>query len=236
MISKVVESIGIELECGITTKGANRLVDRFSKWPIGANLNIGSDISVKVNRNPGLSILDNREIRFYSDKWVDIKHFLKWAYEYGAKTDSSCGFHLHVEFVNHEFTLLSLAEKKFVSDFLHEYLVTFSSFEQHEKYLSRLSNKYSKRNTESSATLKRIVFDGDWSDRRVAVNFSSVNKHKRQIVTKTGRSTMMLGTLEFRVFPNQNSAEEAITTVTWLVDVLDKLVPKYTSRPIKIVL
>lgn len=222
MISQWVKTLGVELEGGMLSSSYSKISRIFKKWNLDNNVSSSYDGSIRRTSDWGTTLVSN-ELKFWAENLIDIKHFLDWAYKVGnVKTNSSCGFHLHVMFVDHPYTLFSFARKEVVKQFHDAYI---EKFHDNPKYLSRLENHYSKRNNFSNRFLIESMTKG-YGDRYVSVNFCSVAKHSTQVEI-SGRFVRYPGTLEFRVFPYQETSKEAYETVKWLIKTIDDILNRH---------
>jgi ribosomal protein L31 len=218
MISEHIESLGVELECGALTTTFDTVSTKFSKWGLSKNLRKEFDGSIKREQSWTWKH-HSQELTFWSDKLLDLKHFLSWTYKAGdVRTNNSCGFHIHVKFKNHAEALYYFARREIINKFHTMYS---NKFKDNQKYISRFSNKYSKKNTKTTRELLQTYVYG-YNSRYSSVNFISTQKH-RTYVEIDNTTYPYPGTLEFRLFPYQESADEAYKTILWFVKTLEVL-------------
>ncbi len=106
---------------------------------------------------------------------------------------------LHVRFTDAElFKLFSYWQV--YSVFIGKYKKDFGSV---KKYQNRLDNSYSHDYSGNDELVKG--YEGA-SGKYWAINFGSIHEHN---------------TLEFRLFPHQDSAEEAKNTMSWIVELFE---------------
>jgi hypothetical protein len=212
-ISKQIKSLGIELECGTKIPNSQLSILASDELEDYFNLTLKSDGSVGVY---GDDIVNTcMEATFHSDKINEINTFLKIMYEDAkAKTNSSCGFHVHVKFKDQKKWTALFSNQVFQTIFYREYLKHFKNlYPETSKYKDRLQNGFCKR-AYNEYDMKNIITyieglrSGSSASRYKGINLLSIKKH---------------GTIEFRIFPYQENLEEAMKTIVWLIETLDKM-------------
>jgi hypothetical protein len=207
---KHIESIGVELEGGVSVRAVDIARNKLKRYGLEERFEWGSDGSVYVNKP--WYIYDewdeNAELRF----WVETHRieilfdFVDTLWKYGFRQNSSCGNHVHLKFYNNLTTLSIIFNEKFVREFEKKYLMYARA--RGPKYLDRIKNNY-------CAYYKFYSFPAALyhycRSRYHAVNFVSVDEQQ---------------TLEIRIMPYADSAEEYIENIVWLVKVVDNLVEK----------
>ena len=225
MISEYIESIGVELEGGMKYSTFKNLQKKFKKWNLDSNLASSFDVSIKRDFSWPAEHSAN-ELKFWSDKLIDIKHFLDWAYTFGdVKTNYSCGFHLHVKFKNHVNSVYLWTKQVTINKFHSAYI---EHYKNNQKYMARLHNRYCKKNTLNNRRLLEYYVYGN-GERYYSVNLISTTKHA-EIKLKDGVMTKYPGTLEFRLFPYQTDSKEAYDTIKWFVKTVDEIMKSYAER------
>jgi hypothetical protein len=210
-ISKNIESIGFELECGMNEDELDELRDYATEKGFRDRFRTQSDGSLEGLEKD----ISDLEITYWSDEIEHLEAFLEKAYRLGAETNDSCGFHIHVRFknINHAFVF---SFKKVWEDFENEY---HDEFHKKSKYRRREDLHYCQFGYNEEGIKDQLANHGDRytkSDSRYAViNLDAVRLYK---------------TLEFRIFPHQDDATEAIETIKWLVKTIEKLIRNFTIR------
>lgn len=209
MISTHIESIGIELECGIPgdSDDAN-LFERELSACFGDHFTSSGDGSVNVPH------CCDRELKFWDANLLEVSRFLHACYP-TIKTNTSCGFHVHVRFKDR-----SLAK---LFSFNQSYQLFIDLYKEHAESLPRRTSTYLKRLTNhycdgcyiKGDILEQLSAHGKCNERYHAINLNSMNIH---------------GTLEFRVLPHQLSASEAMGSINWLVATIERVIESYTSH------
>jgi Putative amidoligase enzyme len=199
---KFVESMGVELECGINKREAVDLALEYaSKHRCLNKIDIGTDGSVHVN-----ATYKGKELRIHDytkNDYKDLMSMLELLYANDIKVDSSCGFHIHVKLENPQL----YAVFQYMNTY-NEFIKAYGDkFKGKDKYLERLHGTYGKGYDNEDALIQNV----QGTDRYRAINFQSIPRH---------------GTLEFRVFPRQDSYEEAKDTIFWLKETVDGMLGK----------
>jgi hypothetical protein len=197
MISDHIQSLGIELECGMDDDGVSKLEKAMRVRNLSSYLEVDGDSSVNVPDKDASDL----EIRFWNADLKNVLAFLKAAYvDCGAKTNSTCGFHVHVKI--DDFGLLTY--ETCFSRFLRLYRKHYAL---NSKYISRLSNHYCKTRGLNQQFVSDLLSGNDNHDNRYfAINFLSIKQHD---------------TIEFRIFPNQSTYTEAKSTINWFIQTIE---------------
>ncbi len=205
MISKSIHSLGLELECGMDREEYDEFRSRYSANP---RCKIGTDGSVDVADKE----MRGLEIRYWSEDKGEIYQFLHDTYGIGARTNNTCGFHLHVKFTNLQLGLHMVSTKNYQNEFISRYKENFPS----RKYQDRLKNHYSSWNGFDFGRMlaQEILYYKD-SSRYYAVNINPFKQYK---------------TIEFRIFPYQYNDDEAIKTLEWFLSFNDEMFASYNKR------
>jgi len=189
-----VKAIGVELEGGI----CEERLDEFRKFAARrrVKVSVGNDGSVRVPEPNDVRCFwaDDIEIKFMSANPNVIAVLVNKLFELGFRQNETCGNHMHFSFLyNHNHTVSILASWEFIEYYVRRYKAEFGNI---KKYMDRLRNGYS-RMFASVDDLRHNITGGS---RYYAVNFSAFHKH---------------GTLEIRVMPYAESAEEYIRMLTF---------------------
>jgi hypothetical protein len=198
MISKNIVSIGFELECGINNYGVRKLRSTI-RLPLRKNMRVTSDGSVNVRG------YDNNcaEILFWATDFEDLELFLTEADRH-IKTNSSCGFHVHIKTEDMKQLRAIFSYRVLWNIFLEDY----KNYFKEGKYQNRITNGYCNAKYDLNKILSQEKETSKDCCRYKMINLSSVNIHN---------------TLEFRIFPNQANAIEAISTLQWLIAETEKI-------------
>jgi len=199
MISKHIVSLGVEAEGGINEDGLKEVIKGLEKKGLRHLFEIHYDGSVYVSDMD----YSDREFNFHSSELKDIRFFLKLLFGAGFKANSTCGFHIHARMVNDLPKLFSY--KHFYEKFLDLYR---SRYRFNQKYLRRLHNSYCYADYDEYKIYRQLASRKKCSERYTAINLNSLNLH---------------GTLEFRIFPRQESLLEAMSTIRFVINAVEKL-------------
>ena len=137
-----VESVGVELECGIKynnkdwDKDANSVVDSLKgRIKNHKDFYVTGDGSVKVDN------CHNCEFKYHG-RMEDVKKWLKIMYEEKkVKTNKTCGFHIHLKF--NEGIAPIVSSRSFWDMLKKEYKKKYSG---NRKYMRRINNYHSQFN------------------------------------------------------------------------------------------
>lgn len=105
-INSVIESVGVEYECGISNNQLLKVKEFFDRWGLTPKMLDQRDSSVVVPR-PDIfrsqkysNWRSDAEITLWSTKKIDVVHFLQRMHKAGAITNHTCGMHVHFGFKN----------------------------------------------------------------------------------------------------------------------------------------
>ncbi len=200
-----IVSAGIELEGGMNQIDLARLEDHVLAMGLSENYQRGRENYLDVR---GKS-LGNLELRLWSDNFSAVTDFLRYAYdECGFATNAKCGMHVHLKFEDMPSTVSFFSSKKVQERFREEYKRKFGD---DPKYLARLSNIQCRGD---NIFMGVEGFVGHTSPNGVGycekstINLAAYRK---------------LGTIEFRILPNQSTGKEAVESLNWLVSTVEKV-------------
>lgn len=178
MISKYIESVGFELECGTDFDYKNFKVlaknERFERT---------IDNSVFVPECE----YDGEEFKFWSSKLGEVLKIGKILWEkMRIKQNSTCGNHFHFRFSE------KVRGGVFWQDFVEKFLELYQKeYHNNPKYLFRLNNQYCKKNEKDY--VERFL-DKKSVSRYRSINFLSFLEHQK--------------TLEIRIMPYAENFDE----------------------------
>lgn len=178
MISKYIQSVGFEIECGTDFNYRNFKVlvknERFERT---------SDSSVCV----GECEYDDEEFKFWSDKLSEIWKIGKILWKkMKIKQNSTCGNHFHFKFSE------EIKGGVFWQDFVEKFIQLYQKkYHDNPKYLFRLANQYSKKNEKDYV---EKFLNNESVSRYRSINFLSFLEHQK--------------TLEIRIMPHAENFEE----------------------------
>lgn len=220
MFSKTLESIGVEVECGI---GTQKLATLTRKYSTTGRFQPGTDGSVNVPSPSGrpfdIGWIKNEEMRYWTVSKADLENFFKDVFTnnhtsdaltntstLGALTNSSCGMHVHLRMNPNLMWQWSygVTVRKFVSSYR-------TKFANNPKYMNRLRNHYSKANYNIRDAISQVTTSYKNSSRYHAVNLNAYTIAPSR------------GTMEIRILPGANSATEAIEMINWIVKTVDDI-------------
>jgi hypothetical protein len=187
-----IRSFGVELEGYIASNKYPQLQGFVQSSPRGS---YGYDGSI---RPP--SGTTEFEARFWTNDLDEMAWWLDACYKIGAKTNSSCGFHIHVKPVPEK--IYAFATKHYWDEFYTRYREFAKG--KPRKYLERLNNHYCAWKEWSVDALRS-------HDRYSAINLYSLIENNAE-------------TIEHRLLPHQEDAKEADTSVRWLINTASELI------------
>jgi hypothetical protein len=215
--NKYIRSVGVELEGGVPRPHAEltRLADILRL----RNFYVGVDMSVYVPRPEGYSCdcwSPSSEIKFWVpfERLGDLAIFIVELWRFGFRQNETCGNHIHMRFVDHEFTVSLLFNVRAV----HMFQRLYHAFARKmgEKYLAREYNRYCRFYARDARVCAREVINNACNDTRYRpVNFHALYKH---------------GTVEFRILPHADSAEEYLVNLAWIVRAVNRIVDAMLSQ------
>jgi len=216
MISKYIKSLGLELEGGIYAsdlyvferKMRNKIAD-FEHY-----YKVGSDGSVDVECPDGDDQvcddwISNIEIRFWHYNVNVLMDFVRELWYRGFVQNDTCGNHMHIRFINLIYASIFTDVKAHLM-YLDEYKKRFGN---NTKYMDRLENNYSR------ACLNQECVD-DNVLKSLGSRYRMINL--RSIIDKGYK------TLEVRVMPYAESAEELIDMMMFNIRTIDMIIERYT--------
>jgi hypothetical protein len=205
-----IESVGVELEGGVPRTAVERVRTKLYKLELDHRFEWGFDGSVHVPKPFFVEGEwdDDAELRFWVETYrIEILFdFVETLWKYGFRQNRTCGNHIHLKFYNNLTTLSLIFNEKFVKEFEKKYMIYARA--RGQKYVDRIENSYCRfyEFHHFPAALHHYQ-----RSRYHAVNFVSVDEQE---------------TLEVRILPYAESAEEYIENVVWLLKTVDKLVEK----------
>jgi len=209
VITKNIRSVGIEVEGGIDLKDKKYLEDFLEEKGIIDRYCIGTDASVQVYSKE----FSDAEIKFWDDNKERFLEVIRVIYSL-VKQNSTCGNHLHFRFKDDSKMLSLLSYRQIWKYFIDEYkkyALSFESENKKQKYLSRLENKYCIAKYNENVVIYQLISKSKCSERYRAINLNSYNVHN---------------TIEIRILPYFESVEEAIKSICWLIDIMDRIYRK----------
>jgi hypothetical protein len=206
-ISKYINSLGLEIECGIDNEDYDNLTAYLHEKNLAQYASIGADGSVWVDEKD----MSDTEIKFWHENLKIILNFVERLYnKYKIKTNRTCGLHIHIKLKDNElFGIFTF--KKFFKAFIKEYVEYFKD----SKYLDRLHNNYCVARYTKTDMIRQI--QGIRSVRYRAINLVPFRTRK---------------TIEFRIFPHQQNYIEFENTILWFVGTIDKILEKLQKRAV----
>jgi hypothetical protein len=206
MFSKTIDSLGVELECGISNQKLQYLSRKYSPTH---RYEVHSDGSVSVNPHAS-NWVPNAEITYNSDRKADLYEFFEDAFRdnerLGALTNRTTGMHCHIH------SNVSFMWQWSYAVTVHRFLAAYKSqYHDIPKYMNRLVNEYSKGRYSESAAVDQIRLNFKNSARRYAVNLNAYSINPSR------------GTFEIRILPGMDNAAEAIKSIEWLTKTIDDI-------------
>jgi hypothetical protein len=212
---RYVESIGVEIECGVPNYEAVRLLRSLEVSD--SRFSYGSDGSVHVE---GCYDSD-AELRYwvYAYEWGRLVALLRYLWEeLGIKQNQTCGNHVHVKLKDDKMNLLIFPQ--FVRYFQRRYFHFARRQSNPEKYLARINSNYA--SFYSYRNLERQVIDSYRvsGSRYKCINYWSLSESQR--------------TLEFRIMPHASSFEEYINMILFVVRTVEEYCKKFQKGKLEL--
>jgi len=203
-ISKTINSIGLEVECGIDYEELDKLKDWIHGEGLDSHFESEDDGSVRVTSREYRSA----ELKFWHSNLDIVKKFMDYLYnECKIKTNKTCGLHIHIKMNDDNYAKLSYLSvvRQFIDKYTHK-------FRFRRKYITRLVNRNCRDlNHQDILDNQTEIHDRYDGMRYYVVNFISLNVHN---------------SLEFRILPNQVSYSEFEKTIKWFINTLDEILEK----------
>jgi hypothetical protein len=204
---RYVESIGVEIECGIPDREGVRWVEAFESSD--NRFVYGSDGSVHVS---GCWDTD-AELRYWvyvPEEWGRMVTVLRWLWEeIGIRQNESCGNHIHVKL--QQDWMQVLIHPKFVKYFQRRYTNFARKQSDPVKYIARTIGSYSAfyrwRNYQDLERQVRESYQVSGSRYR-SINYWSLSDSQR--------------TLEFRIMPWASCFMEHINMIVFVVRTVEQ--------------
>lgn len=216
-MSKYIHSLGVELEGGISGDGYHKCEQHFKVDLIDDKFQMGTDGTANSKKTQEMGNQEWRYWDFNNNNFQELFDMINYCYEQGWDAGPNCGFHMHIKFnggseaMKKYLTLFSYPsfQKKFISRYVKD-------FGKNEKYMKRLNATYCV--AEWSPRLLDLQEKNIGDSRRTAINLSAWARHR---------------TIEIRLFPAQDSAEEAINSVKWVIRNIDEVIDEMqeTEQP-----
>jgi hypothetical protein len=198
---RVIESVGVEIECGIRKRAIRKLQAKYS-----SNFEVTTDGSVEVyNDKLGRKWVHNAELKYWNTDIRKVLEFARDVFKLGAKQNSTCGNHIHIRLSDQNIALI-LWDYSFIQEFLQEYI---KEFKDNRKYMDRLNNRYCRAYTNSKEVERNIKSQ---FNRYYAINFFSVFERQN--------------TVEIRLMPFAESFKEYKKQLLWTIRTIRKLLRK----------
>lgn len=207
MLGRYVRKLGIELEGGICKYHFNEIVKHFPN----RRIELKGDGSVDVETNCDTLWRHDNNTWYYGGEivtdpfrdWSELEEFISFVFEKTCFTQNyTCGNHMHLSFREPNWYYIGIMSKtRSVKKFLEAYKKHFRGL----KYLERLDNGY----CVAKYSLKDLEEMKIHGKRYYAVNFDAWFRHK---------------TLEFRIFPHTNNAQEYMEMAKFLVSTVEKII------------
>jgi hypothetical protein len=192
-----IQSFGVEFECGVPDEiasAADNFVRRCSRaYP-------GHDGSVTFG-----SGFAEREYTFWSTSIPEVTAWLSTLYAAGIRTNSSCGFHVHIRPM--EGRLWVPATRYYWDGFGAAYRQWTRT--QPAKFWARATDEWCRFQPWRRSLIESLL-ETD-SDRYTAINLSSLVRHR-------------YGTIEHRILPYQANLTEATSSINWLLSTAGRLI------------
>lgn len=219
-LSPGVASAGIEFECGISDFQFRKVETFFGRWRLGSHILNGSDGSVLVEKPLSFTTdpkyrnwRPNAEIAFWSDKKIDLTHFLEYMNKAGARTNRSCGMHVHFKFDDMARAIAVFASCTVRNRFTEMY--TKFANEQtgvfHERLIDRLHSRYAITGCDNTIVKQQLI----------ASTHHDMSRYRQINLASLHRTH----TIEVRILPGIEYPDNK-TQVLWLIKTMSQLYNK----------
>lgn len=188
-----IGSLGIELEGGMDEQPFKELLE---KWSSTKRVDYTYDGSVYVKNKQ----IRDLELHYWSKDITDVFEFIKDAWNYGLQQNETCGNHLHFRFRPQSSAIAVLSFEETWNRIIREYT---EQFQGNDKYLQRLQNRYCEARYSETGMMAFFERDGGDIPRYKAINFRSLLESQK--------------TIEFRLLPWAESAQELIDAIKWTI-------------------
>lgn len=196
-ISPTIQSIGVELEC-LVPSGRLSMIDRWVEACPRAEVQRDGSIIPDEENSVG------REYTFWTTDLLELRTWLGRMYDAGVTTNPTCGFHVHVRPEPHR--LWVMGTRHYWDGMMGAYHDMYGG---NRKYARRITSEFApflpwcRTRVTDQLSVNRAEYS--------AINLSSLRKHG-------------IGAVEHRMLPYQETAEEAVHSLRWLVTTTDDLV------------
>jgi hypothetical protein len=228
-INSVIESAGIEYECGLPYKKYKRVVNFFTKWNLANRLLYERDGSVSVppkntNTHDFFNHREmygdwryNAEVAFWSDKKIDLNHFLSYMNKIGSTTNDSCGMHVHFKFkdmAKATAVFASCTARRQFNDLFIQYANTQPE-ENSRRLLGRLTNHMCRPSCDQTIIENQLKSNSRKpSSRYYSVNLAALYSH---------------GTIEIRLLPGVDWPYNK-ENLNWLIKAVTKVITTHQNK------
>jgi len=200
-----IQSIGIEVECGINQEEYHKIKE-FARY-INHRASVGSDGSVYVDGYDNKNI----EIRYWGSL-KETKQFIKYLWKEGKiGQNETCGNHIHLRLVDNTLLAGIFSYRTFWNEFKKQYKKTFKT----KKYLDRFNNQYCIARYNPQRIIRQLR--GEWGARYCAINLVALRAHN---------------TIEIRLMPYADDMREHLQQISWVYNTVNKILNKLTKKNI----
>lgn len=222
-LSTAIVSAGIEYECGVSNTRLQNVKRFFRRWGLESHITDQHDGSVDVLRpasfNPSVysNWRTNAEITFWSDKKIDLAHFLLYMNKAGAVTNITTGMHVHFKFESMPKALAVFSSCAVRKRFDDAYL-TFARTQEMASWdlARRLRSHYASGICDHDTVIRQLRATSHYDGSRY-----------RQINLATFYRT---GTIEVRVLPGMPYPQDKLA-LFWLIKTMTSLYNRYKDKP-----
>ena len=193
-----IDAVGVELECIVGRRRAPAL----DAWVRGAPRGtVGYDGSLRADSPSSTT----REYTYWSNSLPDLEAWLDAAFGRGARTNATCGFHVHVKpaLANRWVYATRYYWQAFEAAY-YDFAAALPE-EHRQLYARRGTNYFCAFNRWGRERVMRMLSPQGLGSRYNAVNLHSLVRHG-------------YGTVEHRILPGAPDARTAKASLRWLVE------------------
>ena len=222
-LSSAIVSAGIEYECGISNTKLLSVKRFFRRWNLESHITDQNDGSVNVLRPPSFTPSmypnwrTNAEITFWSDKKIDLAHFLLYMNKAGAITNITTGMHVHFKFESMPKALAVFSSCAVRKRFDEAYL-SFAGTQEMARWdlARRLRSHFADGTCDHNIVIRQLTATSHYDGSRY-----------HQINLATFYRT---GTIEVRVLPGMPYPQDKIA-LFWLIKTMTSLYNRHKDKP-----
>jgi hypothetical protein len=224
-MTELIESVGIELECGINDSQQNELYEFVCENLVADNYKEQHDGSVHVNGYTHGDI----ELTYWDGDMDRFYMFIKEAFRHVGQ-NSSCGNHLHVRFTKPKEALAVFSYKRTYDKLKKGYLKAFGEIGEDADYKERTrASKYASR-------IRNTYCKGEYNEDSAVAQISSMDKCCSRYNMVNLNAYNLWKTIEFRVLPYFNDGVEAVSSIKKYLKLVEDVYKSVLNEKRKVVM